>query len=443
MVRCRTHFLRPARATQLERFRREWTQRLIESPPEQLVQYPSPEATTASYSGRPRLTRSRSETAISSSTSLFRVSPSPIITEFSPTVAMDDPIIAPPPPTPEPVSPGSPMHVTPTETALVRIFDLEDPVRMLQSVLGDSVLQVLFRILLGPAAHLSPITSDDVIKILDHGETWYRLRPILSHQYRRFFDSLAAIILCAGNDHNPWVNGTGRDIPAGLPHEALIDAHDRIPGVLLFRLYLHLTFEELRFRSEAEALAHGTTLQKVCRHTIFWIANAIRLSVEAGWYTRWNWGAPIGMSRIEFIHRVSRHFSYNGYSDLAMHVANRAERSEVDFGATSFLIQLIHFIYARHAACARLINPDATHLIYTNFEWDPMEGPQCFIAVWPMADDLHLPVVGRDPAHQLVRLSLADGGIEDINDHLKQLALESEEDVMEVDDAYGFPAYDL
>lgn len=28
------------------------------------------------------------------------------------------------------------MHVTPTETALVRIFDLEDPVRMLQSVLG-------------------------------------------------------------------------------------------------------------------------------------------------------------------------------------------------------------------------------------------------------------------------------------------------------------------
>jgi hypothetical protein len=80
----------------------------------------------------------------------------------------------------------------------------------------------------------------------------------------------------------------------------------------------------------------ATLLPQICRYFVFWIANGIRLSIEHGYHTAWNWGAAIGMSKVEFIHRVTLTFYYGGYSDLAIYMQNQAEQSNVDFGMRQY-----------------------------------------------------------------------------------------------------------
>lgn len=86
----------------------------------------------------------------------------------------------------------------------------------------------------------------------------------MAQHYRRILDILCAMIFCAANGHNPWVMGSGRHIPAGIPIRNLVELDNRMPGICLFRVYNRSTFEERRFRTTTEALEHITTLQKVC-----------------------------------------------------------------------------------------------------------------------------------------------------------------------------------
>lgn len=136
------------------------------------------------------------------------------------------------------------------------------------------------------------------------------------------------------------------------------------------------------------------------------------------------------MSAVEFRHRITRHFHYGGYSELATHMANRAEQSEIDFGAKQFTFGIL--LSELLAACAQLVSPNASHLIFTEHGSDPID-PHCYIATWPLSDDQHMAVTSREPADQMVRLTLANEGVRDIEEHLKKLALEAPEESMEVD----------
>lgn len=71
---------------------------------------------------------------------------------------------------------------------------------------------------------------------------------------------------------------------------------------------------------------------QICRYFILFIANGVRISIEDGYHSSWNYGAAIGMSKTEFLHCVSRWFFYGGYTELAVYMSNLAERSEIDFG---------------------------------------------------------------------------------------------------------------
>ncbi|KAJ7500114.1 hypothetical protein FB451DRAFT_50613 [Mycena latifolia] len=197
--------------------------------------------------------------------------------------------------------------------------------------------------------------------------------------------------------------GSRRHIPAYILLNNLIELDVRMPAICLFRVNTHRTFEGRRFNSMADALEHITTLQKVCRHYILWIANAIRLSIESGYHSCWNWGAPIGISKTEFLHRTSRTFFYGGYSELAVHMSNRAEQSEMDF------------------ACARLVSPHSSHLIFTNYDNDRDCDSRSYLATWPLPEDQHLDVTEREPANQIIRLTLGAEGIDNIDEHLKIL----------------------
>ncbi|KAJ7503627.1 hypothetical protein B0H11DRAFT_2187564 [Mycena galericulata] len=358
--------------------------------------------------------RAKSDSAIESDVSLFGRSPttSNAATAGSPITV--EPIT--PPPSPESTEVDSPMDTTPSGKALVRTFDPTDPMLVLDTIhIGDSVARTLFRHVLGPAAqHLPPPSTDDVIPVVDMGKHSYRVQPVVAHQYRRIFDILCAVILCAANRHNPWVMGSGRHIPAGIPLRNLIELDNRMPSICLFRVYTHLTFEERRFETIPEVLEHISTLQKIVRYFILWIANGIRVAIEQGYHSSWSYGAVIGMSDVELIHRVTKTFYYGGYSELATYMANRAEQSDIDF------------------ACAQLVSSKASHLVFTEHGADYFD-PQCYIATWPLSDDRHLAVTSREPADQIVRLTLADQGVNDVEEHLKTLALDAPEESMEVD----------
>jgi hypothetical protein len=75
---------------------------------------------------------------------------------------------------------------------------------------GNPVARTLMRLILGPAAQQLPEPSaNDLVPIVDYGVHRYRIQPVLAYRYRLIFDTLAAIVLCAANDHNPYVNDAG------------------------------------------------------------------------------------------------------------------------------------------------------------------------------------------------------------------------------------------
>ncbi|KAJ7277232.1 hypothetical protein C8J57DRAFT_1308878 [Mycena rebaudengoi] len=274
-------------------------------------------------------------------------------------------IIASPPESPGP--PNSPMDTTPRdEKALIRVFNPNNPMAMFDSIVGDSLVRTLFRHVLGTAADIWPAPStDDLEPVVHQGQHFYRVRPILANKYRGAAHNLAGIVLCAGNNYNPWFPGAV--IPDGIPLENLIEYNVRMPAICLFRVYTQITFEALLFRTIPEALDHIATLQKICRYFVFWIANGIRMSIERGYLGTWKWGSAIGMSDAEFMHRVTPTFHYGGYSELAVYMCNLAEQSDVDF------------------ACARLITSNASRLSFTHHQSEKDGSTTSHIAAWPAA----------------------------------------------------------
>lgn len=261
-------------------------------------------------------------------------------------------------------------------------------------------------------------------------------------------DTLAAIILCAAHDHNPWVNGFGTSVPNGIPLRNLIENNDSIPSICVFRQHTHLTFEAREFNTVDEVVKHATTIRKVryyfsrafevcshyfeiCAYYVLWIANAIRKSVESGFHSSWNWGAPLGMVKTEFIHRITPTFNYGGYSDLAIHMHNRAEESTMDFGMLRF-IYIARYLLV-HLACAALVDSKASRLIYTTRETDPMDGEICYVSAWPWHEDEIPSDASSAPAVEVVKALIDDSGVEDINQHLRQLELDCGEESMEVE----------
>ncbi|KAJ7150129.1 hypothetical protein C8R43DRAFT_951673 [Mycena crocata] len=411
MGRCRTFALRRARPVVLDRYRREFVDFHSNFPRHSEIQFPSMR----------QLARAQSEPAVPSTGSLFALptrvetpssgslSPPQLITPLS--TPATSPILTQSdfsdPPSPMDTSESPLPHL---QLAVVRTFDPENPLLALDSVIGDPTLRTLYRIAL---PKLPPTASiEDVLPVVHEGKHSFVLRPILAHQYRRCLDTLAAIIHCALNDHNPLARGSGHQIPMHLPQRALVELNKRMPAISLFRGHIHQTFEDRLFPSCEAVLEHAIELRKVCMYNFHWAIDGMRITLDSGAYSSCiNWGAYLGVAKTEWAHRAGRTFHYGGYSDLAVYMSNKAEQSEMDF------------------ACARLITPNTSHLLITRDDRDPMD-PACWIATWPLSADQHLEVVEREPAAQLVRWSLAEDGLEE---RLESLLEDSDEESMDVD----------
>jgi hypothetical protein len=71
-------------------------------------------------------------------------------------------------------------------------------------------------------------------------------------------------------------------------------------------------------------------------------------------------------------------------------------------------------------------------LIFTEHATDPLE-PICYVAAWPLPDEQQSVLTSGESVNQIVKLTLADDGIDNVNWQLQRLALPSEEDSMEID----------
>ncbi|KAJ7346359.1 hypothetical protein DFH08DRAFT_961794 [Mycena albidolilacea] len=295
----------------------------------------------------------------------------------------------------------SPVTESKPQLALIPTFDAKNSFLTLDLLLGDPIVRSLFNAILAGVRALPTITEDDIIPHIDHGVHLYYLRPVIAAQYRTALETLVSIIHCAANDVNPWLLRLAQNIPTYINEANLCEfgLHTG-PGLSLFRGYLGVTFEAL-YHSREEVWEIVELLGKVIPYFVFWIANGVRISIEHGYSSCWNFGAPIGMSRTEFLHRVSRNFFYGGYSSLAVKMRDEADRNEMDF------------------ACARLVSPDATHLICT------LRDSDTYLAVWPLADDDH-PIQAREPMDHLTRAILKESNctVEDVAKGLELMELE-------------------
>jgi hypothetical protein len=71
-------------------------------------------------------------------------------------------------------------------------------------------------------------------------------------------------------------------------------------------------------------------------------------------------------------------------------------------------------------------------LIFTEHVTDPLE-PICYVMAWPLPNEQQSVLTSGESVNKIVKLTLTDDELNNINQHLQQLALHSKEDSMEID----------
>jgi hypothetical protein len=202
----------------------------------------------------------------------------------------------------------------------------------LETVLGDPTLRFFTRITLETGLLTHTPLATDVVQGLDMGQTYFVLAPIMRDLIAKSLNGVADFIHCAANDHNPFFDGGRPDIPPLIDRCTLDQLCLSIPGISIYSTYqLNPPGRITRFSTEEDVHEYVKLAKAVYHYYINWIANAIRISTEFGYHCSFNWGAPLGMSKTEFIHRVTRYFSYGGYTSLEQFMGHQLHRNAMDF----------------------------------------------------------------------------------------------------------------
>ncbi|KAJ7844805.1 hypothetical protein B0H13DRAFT_1908708 [Mycena leptocephala] len=303
---------------------------------------------------------------------------------------------------PMPAPPTSPELNLEENGVLVKTFDPNDGSVALESVIipDSALVNTLFRVMLGTGLIIREPTDDEITCDVVFGTTSYHIRePLLCHIYNSF-DRLAAAIHCAANDHNPYLDSA---LPRSIPKHALDELEASMPGISLFAGYIFHDPDELAFTSQEAAKQFIRDAQEVYVYFVHWMANCIRNSLEHGYRSAWNWGAVIGMSRTEFIHRCNLHRTYGGYFSLRHTMAHAVRGNEMDFSEYTSLAtaapQLIH-----HPECAALISRYAQRLLVSDRD------DQIRLAIWPLPEPTSLTWL-QEPADNFIRMYTLELGL--------------------------------
>lgn len=234
------------------------------------------------------------------------------------------------------------------------------PIRAVELAISDQGLRRLYRMFLGfsclifsecsieDVMTLAPSYDNHFLTDLYDNRLYCIVRPALVSSYLRLLRVLSSIILCAANNYMPACDNIDYDnnIPISIPRHCLAQLGLPFPCIVLFQNPAG-TFQNRRFLTPAALVAHVNDIHRVCQYFLFWIADAMRTSIEHGMASTWNWGAPIGLPWPQFLERATRHTSFGGYSPLTPHLLNRDLQQQMD------------------AACARLFCLSACRLQIT------------------------------------------------------------------------------
>ncbi|KAJ7226152.1 hypothetical protein GGX14DRAFT_556900 [Mycena pura] len=248
-----------------------------------------------------------------------------------------------------------------TPTNVVPIFDVDSGWAAMDSVSGDALTRALLRLHLSSSLGHHIASQSDAVLSTVHTPHQYSLRPGLMHTIASAFTSIADFVICAANDCNPHLPGAV--VPLGMDEDSLEEAAISAPGIILFRGYSIAHLFHRRFASIELAMEFVHCARLVHNYYVLWVANRIRAFLRYGYDSQWNWGAPLGMAKTEFLSRNLPYFHFDSHRALERLMAHRVLRNAVDF------------------ACADLIAARSDNrLIYMN------RGGFAIVTLWPLFD---------------------------------------------------------
>jgi hypothetical protein len=204
--------------------------------------------------------------------------------------------------------------------------------------------------------------AEDVLPVLDMGQTSYRIRPGLLFQIGSALSRQANFIHSASTGHNPWIEGGPPDLPVFMDESALDESGIPIPGISLFRGYSIQRLEQLRFSSIDDAIHFIRGAKAIHNYYLLFIAQQMRHFFRFGFDSHWNFGAPLSMAKTEVLRRNLPHFPIDSHHDLERLMSHQILRNAVDF------------------ACATLLSPSRNNRLITVHR-----AGQVVLAIWPLS----------------------------------------------------------
>lgn len=197
----------------------------------------------------------------------------------------------------------------PATRALTRLFDDNDPIVNISSVLVDPVLVALFHNILNCPTLRYEVTYADISSSLNDGVMTYELHKGLAKEIWTGIKRLSCVFGAAFHDHNCVVNHN--PLPFYYPLAPLQALRIDIPGIVLPYIYHDNPLLSAKFLDREGVLSLVQAVQDfykfytnylallVHRSMILWADNAY-----AAEGTLANWGAFFGMSKREFYARA-------------------------------------------------------------------------------------------------------------------------------------------
>ncbi|KAJ7195774.1 hypothetical protein GGX14DRAFT_575326 [Mycena pura] len=201
-------------------------------------------------------------------------------------------------------------------------YNMRNAMIAFDAAVRDPSLSNMFHHLLGTVAidagHLTR-RETFVHIITHHGNEQleapvYALRPSFAISYSRQLRALGSIILCAGN--NNIIHAAGIDdmrIPFTLPRASYVEAGLVFPAIITCTYQYGTTEINRHFESSDDVLRLVDHIDRLICYSLVWIAHAMNVSHEVGLGSAWNWGAALGLFRIDYLARVR---TYDPPSDV-------------------------------------------------------------------------------------------------------------------------------
>ncbi|KAJ7082039.1 hypothetical protein B0H15DRAFT_803409 [Mycena belliarum] len=246
-------------------------------------------------------------------------------------------------------------------------------------------LKVLSRIL--ALVLFQHFTTSDVRRLSDFNGVSYMLTEATAWGLWGAAQRLAQFYHCAAHGITLDQASPARPTPIHLPIAGLREIGLPMPALSLVLCYPENPFLRRRFATPAIALAFTQLFCRWIEYHVVWLSECILRSARVGLTSEWNFGAVIGMRKVDFMRHIA---TFRGGSEPFNYLAALNGRyvlyNEVDIGASTDSTTKTPVLTRASADMAKFIRPWITHA-------GVLQGPtQIAAALWPTEDSHTAPM---------------------------------------------------